>query len=548
MPKIIDFGVAKATAQRLTEHTVYTEMGQLIGTPAYMSPEQAEMTGLDVDTRTDVYSLGALLYELLVGSQPFNVKELRRMSLDEVRRKIREVEPPKPSTRFSSLGEASAEMARRRGVDTLSMARQLRGDLDWITMKCLEKDRTRRYSSASELSAEIMRHLRHEPVLASPPSTTYRIGKFVRRHRTGVVSAALVMVALLIGIAGIAIGLLRAVKAERRASEEAKAAKQVSDFLTNIFQVSDPGEARGNTITVREVLDRGAEKIDRDLADQPLIRSRMLYTMGRVYRDLGLYKTSAHLLEEALQTARKSLGATHPDIATYALELAWLYRSQGRVDEAMPLTREALAIRERVFGPDDPRNAFALRILGTLARDKGEYKEAEKLLKKSLEIFERSFGPGNVELAYSLYHLGWLKKLTGDFKEARGYYERALPIYEKQLGPDHPNLAWCLNDLSVVFENMGDREEARRLLQRCLDIKIKVLGPDHPDVAASLNNMGVLLWRMRDYGAARSTWERALAIREKSLGDRTRRCGRHPEQPRTPLRGHGEVRSGVALL
>ena len=518
VPKIIDFGVAKAAAQRLTERTLHTELGQLIGTPAYMSPEQAEMSGLDVDTRTDVYLLGALLYELLVGTQLFDSRELRRLSLDEVRRRIREDEPARPSTRFSSLGDRSIETAKKRRTDAMSMTRQLRGDLDWITMKCLEKDRTRRYSSASELAADIARHLRHEPVLASPPRRIYRVRKFIRRHRVGVASAAVVLLALRIGIAGTTVGLLRAVKAEHKASDEAEAAREVSEFLVGLFRVSNPDESKGNTVTAREILDRGAQRIDRELSGRPVIQGRLMFTMGRVYENLGLYNTSAELIGQSLQITRRALGETHQDIGIRELEMAWVYRSQGKNAEAIQLCRHGLKILEQALGPGAPEVANAIRLLGILSRDNGNYTEAQQHLQKSLALLEKSLGPDHLEVAHSLYHYGWLMKLTGRLSEARQSYERALKIYEVKLGPDNTTFAWCLNDLSVVIENMGDYKGALPLLQQSLAIKIKLYGPDHPAVAAALNNLGVLFWRMRDFKQADSVWQQALAIREKTLG------------------------------
>ena len=228
VPKIIDFGVAKATSQRLTERTLFTELGQWIGTPEYMSPEQAELTSLDVDTRTDVYSLGVVLYELLAGAQPFDSEELRSAGFDEMRRRIREDEPPRPSTRVSSLGPGSELAAERRRTDRPGLVQTLRGDLDWIVMKALEKDRTRRYASPSELSADVGRYLRNEPVEASPPGTTYRLRTFVRRHRAGVVAAGLVFVALVAGVIGTTVGLVRA-------RQEAESARQVARLLGSIL-------------------------------------------------------------------------------------------------------------------------------------------------------------------------------------------------------------------------------------------------------------------------------------------------------------------------
>jgi serine/threonine protein kinase len=233
IPKIIDFGVAKATSQRLTERTVFTEFGQWIGTPEYMSPEQAEMTGLDIDTRTDVYSLGVMLYELLVGAQPFDAKELRDSGFDEMRRAIREQDPRRPSTRVSTLGEALTTAAEKRQTDPANLIRLLRGDLDWITMKALEKDRTRRYDSPAELAADIRRHLNNEPVLASPPGAVYRVRKFVRRNRLAVAAGTLVLAALIIGIIGTSVGLLRA-------QREAVAARRVSNVLVDMYATLNP--------------------------------------------------------------------------------------------------------------------------------------------------------------------------------------------------------------------------------------------------------------------------------------------------------------------
>ena len=230
VPKIIDFGIAKATTQHLTERTLFTELGVLIGTPEYMSPEQAEVTGLDIDTRSDVYALGVLLYELLTGALPFDRKTLREKALNEIQRVIREVDPPKPSTRVTQMGQASTDAARNRHTEVHRLASELRGDLDWITMKCLEKDRTRRYGSASDLAVDLRRHLDSQPVLASPPSTTYRLGKFVRRHRFGVAAAATLVLLLVAFGATMAVQAQRIARERDRANREAETAKQVSQL------------------------------------------------------------------------------------------------------------------------------------------------------------------------------------------------------------------------------------------------------------------------------------------------------------------------------
>ncbi len=297
VPKIIDFGVAKATTQHLTERTLYTELGVLIGTPEYMSPEQAEMTGLDIDTRTDVYALGVLLYELLTGVLPFDSKALREKPLDEIRRSIRELDPPRPSTRLTTV---TADEPR------VSVS-EIRGDLDWITMRALEKDRTRRYGSAAELAADLRRHVDHLPVVASPPSTMYRMSKFVRRHRVGVAATATLIGLLVAFAATTAIQARRIARERDRANQEAAVAKAVNDFLQNdlLAQASADTQARPGTkpdpdLKVRAALDRAAASIESRFDKQPLVEASIRQTIARTYYELGLYPEAQRQLERAL--------------------------------------------------------------------------------------------------------------------------------------------------------------------------------------------------------------------------------------------------------
>src|SRR5439155_18460754 len=283
--KVIDFGIAKATTQTLTERTLHTEVGAFIGTPEYMSPEQAEFGGLDIDTRTDVYALGVILYELLTGTLPFDSKALREQGLDRIRQTIRELDAPRPSTRVTRMAQ-SAGAASRPGEDPARLARQLQGDLDWITMKAIEKDRMRRYGAVSDLAADLRRHLDDVPVLASPPSVQYRVGKFVRRHRAGVAAVAVLGVLLVAFAATMAIQAGRIARERDRANHEAQTATRVSDFLVGLFEVSDPSEARGNTLTAREILDKGAAKIEKDLGGESTVQARRQRTLGAVYTSL----------------------------------------------------------------------------------------------------------------------------------------------------------------------------------------------------------------------------------------------------------------------
>ncbi|MHC4091768.1 MAG: serine/threonine protein kinase, partial [Planctomycetota bacterium] len=391
VPKVIDFGVAKATDHRLTEHTVYTEHGVMIGTPEYMSPEQAEMSPLAVDTRTDVYSLGVLLYELLVGALPFEPTELRQAGYAEIQRIIREVEPPKPSTRFSSLGDALHSISDQRRLDTKAMRRQLQGDLDWITLKAIDKDPARRYASASELAADIQRHLNLEPVAASPPGLGYRIGKLIRRRRGSVAAAVAVVLSLAAGL--IATSTLyvqaeaernravaakqqetrerqradgerqRAQKAETRALDEAERATRqatratkVLEFLQGLLALADPARGKGADFTVRQALEEAAARLDtKELADEPEVRAAILETLGRTYSRLRDYDRAIELLQAAGDIRRSVLADDHAGEASCLYELGKAYFFAGTDPvRATELCREAHRIRSEHFGELDP--------------------------------------------------------------------------------------------------------------------------------------------------------------------------------------------------
>jgi serine/threonine protein kinase/Tfp pilus assembly protein PilF len=514
VPKIIDFGVAKATAQSLTERTMYTELGVMIGTPEYMSPEQAEMTGQNVDTRTDVYSLGAILYELLVGALPFDSKELRRAGFDEIRRKIREEDPPKPSTKLSTMGDASTTQAQNRRMERPALIRQIRGDLDWITMKALEKDRTRRYGSPSEMAADIERYLHHQPIVARQPSTAYKAKKFVRRHRIGVGVAASIAMLLVAFSLTTALQAHRIARERDRASQEAEASRQVSDFLTGLFKVSDPSEARGNSVTAREILDKGADKIGRELQGQPIVQGKLMNTMGFVYQSLGLYDPAQTLLEKALETRIKTLGPEHPAVAETLSNLGTVVWRKGDFARAKALQEQALAIREKQLGPDSKEVASSLHNLGTLNYTQGNYVEARRLLERSLAIREKVLGPEHEDVATTLNSLGAIAYKEGDFKRAEELWERTLAIREKTLGPDHPYVAASLNNLAIVHTYTGDPKGAVPLLERVVKIQEKVLGPKHPDLATGYMNLGDAMSKSGDLVGAKPYYARAVAIME----------------------------------
>jgi len=515
VPKIIDFGVAKATAQHLTERSLFTELGVLIGTPEYMSPEQAEMGSLDIDTRTDIYALGVLLYELLTAALPFDRKDLRQAGIAEIQRIIREKEPPRPSTRITQPGPASTEAAKNRHTEPRRLVSELRGDLDWITMRALEKDRTRRYQTANALAADVHRHMNNEPVSAGPPSAAYRAGKFVRRHRFGVTTA--IALVLLLAASALALGVQaqRIARERDRANHEAEAARQVSDFLVGLFRVSDPDQARGNTVTAREILDRGASKIDQDLRTQPLVQARLMSTMGRVYESLGLYDQALPLLESALATRRRLHGEEHLEVAESLIGLGGLRWHKGEYEAARPLLEGGLKQRERLLGPESPLVADSLHNLGNLLWSRGEYEEARLLLGRALAIREKNV-PAGPEVASTLNSLGAIAYKQGDYAEARRMWERTLAIREKNLGPDHPLIGQTLNNLAAAHTFTNDPAGARPLLERAVRIQEKVLGPKHPDLASALMNLGDVVSVLGDDLGAKPYYARAVAILDEA--------------------------------
>jgi non-specific serine/threonine protein kinase/serine/threonine-protein kinase len=469
VPKIIDFGVAKATQQRLTEKTVFTQMGAMIGTPEYMSPEQAEMTGLDVDTRTDVYSLGVMLYELLTGALPFDSKQLREAGFDEIRRRIREEEPSKPSTRLSTLGDGSTESASARRSDPSTLARLLRGDLDWITMMALEKDRTRRYGSPSELAADVSRHVKHEPVVASPPGAGYRMGKFVRRHRLGVLAAGAILLALVVGLTGATWGLVRAQRAEVQAKQEAATAEQVSRFLVGLFEVSDPSEARGNTITAREILDRGSSKIEQELKDQPRVQARLMLTMGAVYRTLGLHDEAQPLLESSLAARRRLLGDVHPETLDSIRETGFLFQRQGNFDDARLYYDEALEKRRRVLVDDHSDTLQSVNDIGVLLQRQGRTAEAETHLREALEGRRRVLGDDDGATITSIINFAHALHDQGRLEEAEPYYLEALERSRRVLGEDHGETLRVINNLALLYQARGQMEQAESYARQSIE-------------------------------------------------------------------------------
>jgi eukaryotic-like serine/threonine-protein kinase len=493
IPKVIDFGVAKATNQRLTEKTLFTQQGLLIGTPEYMSPEQAEMTGLDVDTTTDIYSLGVLLYQLLVGSLPFDSQTMRRAGYEEIRRIIREQEPPKPTTKLSSMGQSAKEVAERRRTDVAVLVRELRGDLDWITLKAMEKDRTRRYASCSELAADIERHLKNEPVLACPPSTIYKMQKFVRRHGMGV-GVAVVVILLVISFA-----ITTAVQAQRiarerdranresaRANLEAKAALQVSDFLAGLFRVSDPGESRGRAVSAREVLDKGAARIMADLRPDPVLQARLLYTMGDVYRNLGALDRAEQLLEQSVSIRSQVLGPDAPDTLRASSLLGTVYDTEGKTAVAEQLLTSVLERERRVLGENHPNTLKTLNNLTNVYDNQGLYEKAFPMVQDLFERRRKTLGTDHLDTLASEYNLAIALYRRQDLSGAERLLTEAASSFSRVEGTDHPHTLLARDLLAEVYLDLNRYSESKRIREEVYKTRVRVLGPDHMDTLGTL--------------------------------------------------------------
>jgi serine/threonine-protein kinase len=520
VPKLLDFGLAK-----LLNPEIFGEAATgtaLAMTPEYASPEQAR--GQRITTATDVYSLGVVLYELLTGHRPYG-----RQARDSLQllRAVCEEEPERPSTAVGRTEQRTLPngavwtttpdaVSRTREGTPEKLRRRLRGELDNIVLMALRKEPQRRYRSVEALSEDIRRYLEGRPVTAHKATVWYRSSKFVRRNALGVGATATVFV-LAVGFGVVTTVQSHKIARERdRANREAATEQRVSDFLVNLFQISDPTESRGNSVTARELLDKAVHDIEGKLQGEPAVKGTLLYTMGLVYEDLGLSTQALELTEKALAQFRSAAQPDEPAIARALLQQAVVTFHLGQYEKAEPLYREALAILEKHFGPDNPEVARALDDFGLFYQEAAKYDQAEPLHRRALAIFEKTTGPRSRDVANVLTNLANLFSLRGKYAEAETLQRRALDIQESVLGPDHPETISSLNNLATINFYLEKYDKVEELFRRVLALYEKTEGPDHPDVAIALNNLANVAQIRGDFQTAEASFQRAARIFEKA--------------------------------
>ncbi len=516
VPKIIDFGLAKTLAQPLTDKTIHTGLGQLLGTPKYMSPEQADLSRQNVDTRTDVYSLGGVLYELLVGAPPL---EAHSLSFEQLLKVIRDREPLRPSRKLAEMDTAQAEeVAARRSTDLVTLHRQLRGDLDWITTKALEKDRNRRYNSAAEMAADIQRYLSDRPIVARPPSLVYKSRKFARRHRLAVAALASVLILTVMFGFFLARQAQRIVAERDRANIEAETARQVAQFLTDLFKISDPMIAQGYQPTAREVLDRGADKIGVALADRPLVQARLQRTMAAAYENLGLYAKAEPLYRAALENQTRLLGAGHIETVDTLSELAGLQWRRGQFKESEEGLVKTLDAKTRLLGAENPSTLRVVNNLANLYMVRGMYKKAEDMYRTAWETRRRVQGESHPDTLGAANNLANVIANQNRNEEAEKLYRSTLEGRRRVQGENHPDTLGAASNLAEHYSMLGRYQEAERIHLDILERRRKVLGNEHPDTLTSIANLGEVYRCSGRFQEAETHLTAALEGRRKVLG------------------------------
>jgi serine/threonine-protein kinase len=491
-PKLLDFGIAKILNPELSVSTIApTQFEMRLMTPEYSSPEQ--VLGETITTASDVYSLGVLLYELLAGRRPYEIKSY---NLTEIARVITEEDPPRPSTvvsreEMAGLGELPATstpetVSRNRGTSTERLRRTLSGDLDNIVLKAMRKEPQRRYDSAQQLAEDIERYLKGLPVLARKDTLGYRSAKFVRRHRTPLAAALVVLLSLM--------GFTAFTMRERaRAEREALKARAVTEFLQETLGAANPVEGVAHDVTVVEALETAVLKLESSFAREPEIEAAVRNTLGRTYWRLGEHERAASVLAPTVLEGERRLGKTHPELAASLYLMGEVRGYQGDFRASEEFLLRALSIQESTLGMIHPDTARTLNTLGVLMHYTGRYDEGEPFFRRALELRREIYGERHLEIVESLNDLGFLLEENGRFDDAERLYREALRMSEGLVGREHPATAEVMAHLAWLAEEKGDYRAAEAMLREVLDVEIRMKGADHPEVGTAMNDLALVL-------------------------------------------------------
>lgn len=525
--KVIDFGVAKATGGQISADTVYSNFAQALGTPLYMSPEQTSLSGVDVDTRSDVYSLGVMFYELISGTTPFAREELKNASYEEMCRMIREVDPPRPSDRLSTLEMSeSSTISENRQVDHRKLKNAVQGELDWIAMKALDKDRNRRYESATAVARDIHRYLDDQSVEACPPSTSYRLHKFVRRNSALLTTACLILFSLLVGL-GVAVWQTKLAMQERtqaqaaneKAEQEAAIALAVSEFLReDLLGKIEPRETPDTEVKLRTILGRAASEIDGRFEGQPLVEAAIRESIGWAYLSLGKYKLAEPHLARAVELARENLGNDARQTLEYTSQMAVLIDKLGRPLESEKLLKQTHQSQIRVFGRDHKKTLWTQDRLAEILLKRRRFAEADELFYNSLNARRGKLGDAHIETLRSGEYLASSLAVQKKLVEAEQLAHETLTKRSRTLGGEHRDTLRSIELLAGVFELQDKHVESERLYKEKLEQVKSTLGEEHPSTVRLMRRLAQCYRRQRRHNEAEALCLKTLEISDRTLG------------------------------